>query len=551
MRSTSEWPHRFSSIRSWRGFKPIAFFLISSLILAAMPVARALWDAWEFPWFGHPDQDLVFLRDGYRLSMGQPPLFGDHPGAMQIVVCAIATKIVDVFRWLRGESLYSLVVLPSDDGWQEIFRWAKLINGVGVVGLLVSCSWMLSKWIGRGLALIWVFAVALSLGTQVEVYQLRNEFYSALLFFLSSGLCFGVLVDRLGEECTGDAVVRSGLRLRQIVLPSLVFLISWVSLLAKIQSIPMFFLLDAAIVAAMLIQPKLQLRKSAVRSVLLALAVAALGLLILSFRFGRFDLIGGPEPFLVIASTALGPAFVFFLNQKSPTLRASAAFVAALVSILLGLVSLAVLPGWLDLLLKPSTAFQYVGNPSSCSSLLCRAGLGLEGIRVLFERSIDSYMLALLGAFLSLVLLALTVIQARYSLAGVACPSRSWSLLAAAVWCYFIAVFMAMLGAQRYAVDGYLNYQQPFLILSILICVLITRGRLRFCWQIFTVTVLLSLVLIFGRYSSVSLETFVTNAGPAKEGELIRGSARDGLCAGQHKGSVWDGSSLAPYCGWK
>jgi hypothetical protein len=334
-------------------------------------------------------------------------------------------------------------------------------------------------------------------------------------------------------------------------LPSLAFLFGWASLLAKMQSIPMFFLLDTAIVVGVLIQPKLQLRKSAVRSVLLALAVAALGLLIISFRFGRFDLIGGPEPFLVIASTALGPAFIFILNQNSPTLRASSAFVALLVSILLVLVSLAVLPGWLDLLLKPSTAFQYVGNPSSCSSLLCRAGLGLEGIRVLFERSIDSYMLALLGAFLSLVLLACTVIQARYSFVRGACSGRSWSLLAAAVWCYFIAIFMAMLGAQRYAVDDYLNYQQPFIILSMAICVLITRGRLRFCWQIFIFTVLLSLMLIFGRYSSVSLRTFVTNAGPVKEGELMRGSARDSLCADQHKGSVWDGSSLAPYCGWK
>jgi len=551
MRSTPVWPHTFSSIRSWRVFKPIAFFLISSLILASMPVGRALWDAWEFPWFGHPDQDLVFLRDGYRLSMGQSPLFGDHPGALQMVVCAIATKIVDAFRWLRGESLYSLVVLPTDDGWQDIFRWAKLINGVGVVGLLVSCSWMLSKWIGRGLALIWVLAVALSLGTQVEIYQLRNELYSAFLFFLAAGLCFGAVVESFDKQNAGGAIVHRGLNLGQLFLPSLVFLTGWLSLLAKIQSIPMFFMFDAAMLAWLILQPKLQFRISAVRSVQLALAVAALGLLITSIGLGRFDLIVGIEPFLIVLAIALPPAFIFTLNYNSPAPRANAACVAVLVAIFFGVASLVVLPGWLDLLLKPSMAFQYVDHLSSCNSLLCRAGLGMVGIRVLFERSIDGNMLALFSAFLTLVMLACTVVQARFFFENASRPSRSSSLMVAAVWCYVVAIIMATLGAQRYAVDDYLNYQQPLLFFSMLACVPIARGRLKLFWQILIVALLLSLILIFGRYSSFSLKTYVGNAGSIKEGRLVWPIGIGGLCSGQHKGSVWGESSLALKCGWK
>ena len=97
-------------------------------LVCLLPLLFAFLDSWEFPWYGNPDQDLVFLRDGLRLWMGIYPGYGDHPGVVQMIVVRWSIDILSPWLFLD----HSRTVVEGagfvDRDWQLVFVVAKLLN---------------------------------------------------------------------------------------------------------------------------------------------------------------------------------------------------------------------------------------------------------------------------------------------------------------------------------------------------------------------------------------------------------------------------------------
>jgi hypothetical protein len=103
--------------------------------------------------------------------------------------------------------------------------------------LLLACSLLWVRWLGRGGAIAWALLCSLSLSAIVEVYQLRNEFYSSFFALVAMLLAVGILAHSREE-------IKAPGRLSVIRFLPWVFC-SWlccgfvlISMLAKVQVLP-------------------------------------------------------------------------------------------------------------------------------------------------------------------------------------------------------------------------------------------------------------------------------------------------------------------------
>jgi hypothetical protein len=109
-----------------------------------------------------------------------------------------------------------------------------------------------------------------------------------------------------------------------------------------------------------------------------------------------------------------------------------------------------------------------------------------------------------------------------------------------------VALLMAALAGQRWSVDHYLPYQQPYLFAA-MVCLLPAAPAWR--WPSTAVVLLcsVSLLLFFIRYPATSRQTYVRPwPGGVASSPLLAGDAV--LCAPQHAGPEWRGSRLWGFC---
>jgi hypothetical protein len=176
-----------------------------------------------YPWFGNPDQDLVFLRDGLRIAQLKTPLYSDHPGLAQMILGAIAH-----LAWNN----HGMAI--GDEDWQNIFNIHKIANAFAMATVLACCCEALGNLISKPNATIVGICCALSMGSTTLVYQLRNEFFSAYLFFLGSLIICILLKNRQAQA--------SGVEMQKpihILVPSACSMLYFMALLAKMQVIPL------------------------------------------------------------------------------------------------------------------------------------------------------------------------------------------------------------------------------------------------------------------------------------------------------------------------
>jgi hypothetical protein len=114
-----------------------------------LPLLMPLIDAWAFPWYGNPDQDLVFLRDGLRLATGLPPGYADHPDFLQMLLVSACVPL------FRAGSVLGVPLLQGSPGalldadWQRLFVVSKLLNQTLMSALIFANAALLVGLLGR------------------------------------------------------------------------------------------------------------------------------------------------------------------------------------------------------------------------------------------------------------------------------------------------------------------------------------------------------------------------------------------------------------------
>jgi hypothetical protein len=517
-------------------------FMAVVILVILLPICRAIVDGWVFPWYGHPDQDLVFLADGYRLATGRPPIYADHPGAVVALICAFALYIYNFSLTASGFPSLTTTATPSDAQWQGIFVVAKLINATAVVALIFICALLLLRWLNRLHVVLWSLLVSASLATQVELYQLRNEFFSAFLAYVA----FLLTVNWLAGSCCSTTLRRP---LYVFTEPycfekswqraAVVFLCLWFSVLAKIQSYPLIIIFALGVFAWISLQKsRSQLIAKAIQmSLACALVIGGFsGVLsgrsidlpqaIIASFFVLFP------PLLCLISDGQGELIAFAKNKTYFLLAAPIFLVVVATSSFLskGL--------WLSVPLQPLSMANYVEGGANCLDLPCRLRLGTHGIFYLFERSFDGSIIVWF-ALLFVGLLVFFLIE------------RSSMDRAALVPLLLVttAFAMAFLAGQRYAVDQYLNYQQPLFFLGLLRVAEGGAGSWRSrLSKILLLVSIVSILLIFNRYSRFSRMTYVLPVDAMSNARKIEYHSL--YCSRQHQGDMWKKSRIGSYCNW-
>jgi hypothetical protein len=535
---------------SWRSRRMGAGHQLLLWLVCLLPLLFAVLDSWEFPWFGNPDQDLVFLRDGLRLWEGLYPGYGDHPGLVQMIVVRWSVDILSPWLFLDHSPTASVWAGFTDRDWQLVFVVAKLLNVFLMSFLLFACSLLWVRWLGRGGAITWALLCSMSLAAIVEVYQLRNEFYSSFFAFVALLLALGVLAHSREEI---KAIWRSSLIrvLPWVVCSWLCFGFILLSMLAKVQVLPvlLIFLLVFPLVAV----GKLGIGWFKRFYCLLLLLELCLLTLVMGYSSGlqvswlqaATVLLAMLSPAAVVM-TCIATRRGIALAQRLFLLLFSAAGVVCLAGYGFGY---AAKVGWIQLVLNPLSARSYAVASSDCqtSTAICILGAGFKGIIYLFERSIDGMMLArilLVVVLVVLMLMALVEIYCLNCLEGNEVRDDARALVVSVACALILLAFgMAFMAGQRWAVDHYLPYQQPFLFAGLLLLAQSSAWGGGF-WVGCVLVIALSVLLMYLRYPGSSRLTYVKHSLPFQST-----GAKDGsLCAAQHAGPEWRNSSLWGIC---
>ena len=522
------------------------FYLFSIWLICLAILGRSLLDSWHFPWYGNPDQDLVFLRDGIRLWNGNPPGYGDHPGFMQMIVVDISIGCLGLLTKVFPSAASFDPIRLGDADWQGLFLFAKSVNTLLVSLVLTLCSALLVRWLGRSWTLLWAVVCAASMGLTVEIYQLRNEFFSSSFVIAAMLLSVNNLA-LLAGSCPRQVPLGKSVLLRVGLASWACMFLVVMGLLAKVQVLPV-------LLAFLVVAPLLGFRLLGSRW-LVGFAVAFSALFVcLSILFAGLSA-GLPieklQGLLVIAAICGPPAIVLSGNfnlKRSEFFGRSIGLLFAVVGcagIGGSLLTVAKYFGWLSLVFNPLAVRAYAAASNAChgDGLKCFLSNSLKGFAYLFERSIDGYGLVILVS--SLVVIAWLACLARGSVGifvGMNYNVISYELAACAL--IGVAFSMAFLAGQRWSVDHYLPYQQPYLFAGIF---MLARGLSPWAkiLRVIAFVIALSVLLIFMRYPDSSRQTYVKQV-------LEPGSARsaeDGaLCATQHQGDEWRNSSIWVFC---
>ena len=494
-----------------------------------------LHENWSYPWFGNPDQDLVFLRDGLRLSQLKRPLYSDHPGLIQMILGAIAHLL-----HTNGGAAF------RDQDWQEIFRLHKGINAIAMATLLACCCEALSRLINKIKSAAIGACCAMSMGTTTLVYQLRNEFFSAYLFYLGSLIiCLTIQKQRnrikLSETPTPI----------QYWIPTACATLYFLSLLAKIQVIPLMglFCLGLAIWSA---RSSLFQKQAWIEN--LKLSILFLLAWTIPLLLSGIEAASLPKAWAVLALSLFPIQLACTGFEANPKIRKINA-IRSLIGFAFGALLYTLITNqfhWELTSWNPMTMNQYTHAPKDTTdsylSWLCRSAV--DGYLLLFERTFDGQSVAkALSIMTPVMLTAAIAIRVRNQTAEQKSWRKSCGTDAIAGYAFLCAGLMALAASLRWPVDHYLSYQQPLLYLSI---GLMIKPKGHGLFTALAIYAILSATLINTKYTATAHATYVKIPTPTIQsqitGSLKRPSYNPGLCAPQHAGLEWRGSIVGEAC---
>lgn len=519
-------------------YSAILLFALSSG-MASIIFAYHLQHSWNFPWHGNPDQDLVFLRDGLRIARLETPGYSDHPGLVQMLIGAIS-------HLAEGSTAKTRL---NDQDWQRVFEVQKIANSAAMAFLIGSVSVLLGKLTSnKRVALLLGIICALSIGTTTLVYQLRNEFFSAYLFYAAALIVAGIAKSRI-KSATDTGPKR---RLRPADASSY-SLLAMLSLLAKVQVLPLFVLLSLGLAGWIYgwnLSALKQLVKNTCRATVLSAALLAAFKIVgidvgANFIASLSVLALAATPLYIAATAGIEDLGCFTKEEKLITLTFGAAC--------LGYAAIAHACHWQHISWNPFSAGKYTSttiNENAPAWLLSKAS---DGYALLFERTFDGQLLAHLLALI--VPLTFIIILACLKTNR---PSKHWRnpksriVYLSSVYLFLCATIMASMASLRWPVDHYLPYQQPLLILSLLL--IGTSARAHLLFRIISAYMAVSVILLNLSYPKSAYATYVKNTIPRtsdlKHGRSHSNMNANWLCASQHAGTEWRGSIVGKSCGY-
>ena len=504
-------------------------------LLAIAIFSYHLHENWSYPWFGNPDQDLVFLRDGLRLSQLKRPLYSDHPGLIQMILGAIA----HLLNMNGGAAL-------RDQDWQDIFRLHKTINAITMATLLACCSEALSRLINKAKSAAIGACCALSTGTTTLVYQLRNEFFSAYLFYLGSLIiCLTIQKQRNRIKHSEPPTPIP------YWVPTACSTLYFFSLLAKIQAIPLMGLFCLGLVAWSAGSSSFQ-KKAWIEN--LKLSILFLFTWTIPLLLSGIEAASLPKAWAVLALALFPIQLACTGFEPNPRIRKINSF-RSLIGFAFGALlytSIAHQFHWGPTSWNPMAMNQYTHAPkdTTASYLTWLFRGAVDGYLLLFERTFDGQSVAKALSIMTPVMLTASIaIRVRNQTSEQKSWRKSYRTDAIAGYAFLCAGLMALVASLRWPVDHYLSYQQPLLYLSI---GLMIKPKGHGLFRALAIYAILSATLISIKYPSQAHATYVKIPTPMIQSE-IPGSAKlpsynPGLCAPQHAGLEWRGSIVGEAC---
>jgi len=526
---------KIKSLARTRGEKPWVFAMVWLTTIAIF--GYHLNENLAYPWFGNPDQDLVFLRDGLRLSQLKAPLYSDHPGLAQMTLGALAHLFYD-----KGG------IALGDKDWQNIYNAHKIINAFAMATILACCCEALGKLIDKLNATVVGLCCALSMGSTSLVYQLRNEFFSAYLFFLGSLIICLLIKERCGQAKNLD--IQKPIR---VLAPAACAMLYLMALLAKIQVIPLMALFCLGLglwgISASGYQAK---------PVLNALKTSTL--------FSAFCT--GPLFLSGVKAGSLTQAWMIILLTLFPIQLACTGFetqekirqanvrrsLLAYVTCLTTYTVIVRAFHWETVSWNPwgINKYTFPVTGEAATSTLSLWQRATDGYLLLFERTFDGQLIAI---SLSIILPVLIAIKAAYAFAKQKDSEKKKINFVESeiVGCYLFicASVMACVASLRWPVDHYLSYQQPILYLVI---ALMIKPQKPIFFRSLSLYALASATIISIKYPTYSYSTYVKISEPVIHTKSAASdqspSYNPGLCAPQHAGHEWKGSVVGKACSY-
>ena len=534
----------------------LVFILIGFLSLPTLV------GSWDFSWFGNPDQDLVFLRDGWRLFQQKPPLYSEHPGVIQSLVVAFITGIrhlSDVF----GEAQY---LAPSEAELQRIFQFSKLTNYLLYVLLITIAIKKISSFTGLYTALISGCLIAVTSGISVEIAQLRNEAYSSLLFILAVSQ-ISICQLRKTTQANQEATRKPSKFYADVFL---YIILSGLSVMAKVQIIPLFFLFCLGTLLLGTVYKGKNRINALVRSgifTLIASAIILLMIKMLDLNLGKQGLAVATITLVVLLFPVLWTCQLRSVNWR---INLSCALFAGLITSFFLYAFYILSPAWVVTFLDFSRSSVHAVSGSSCSSLGCSLQLSSDSIYYLFKRTFwanifSSFMGALIVSYFSciissrinsnnllklalafsLILTSFYVFSVEYGIGGKFITisgcilgvflgkiagryNANVSIQKTSAFIFFCSILAAVFCGLRWPADHYLMFQQPFLIFALL-----SEPYLKSFRSLYVILCTCIFACLFRiQYANLDLLSYTYQ-------QSLDRSSPD-LCATQHQGAVWD-----------
>jgi len=513
-------------------------------MLAMVILGYHLSQSWDFPWISNPDQDLVFLRDGLRLFQLSKPGYGDHPGLIQMLIGAASQflfKITTASQHISSDGGVGQQVL-NDGDWQTLFHIHKVLNALGMVTLIATCSSLASKLLGTPIGLAWGAMTAMSMGTTVLSYQLRNEFYSAY-FFYAAALVLSLKFDNFSHREPGDS--SKPIDFHTLLTASAML---YLSMLAKVQVFPLIAAFNLGLVVAMArgkgFNKKAWLT-SAAKTIGLCLALA----MAIQHQSPTAHSIAATASVLLLMLMPLMITCQLATQKHELPNREKAKILTAFGLATSAYALIVDRFHWQAISWNPYAMSRYrIDQYGTCSDG-CYAERMADGILGLFERSFDGLLIAQILCITVPLMLLIGIVMTNVSKQREPQQSREREKSIWAISLCGAAITMSMIASIRWPVDHYLPYQQPLLYLGLLMAAesLWPKGY----WKTLTAYVLISLTLINLRYPPLARQTFIKYQPTQLEERLrVSGTISDSepICWQQHAGKEWDHSILGRAC---
>jgi hypothetical protein len=389
---------------------------------------------------------------------------------------------------------------------------------------------------------------AVSMGLVVEVYQLRNEVFSSFLVMAAGLLAIHELVMARGS-CSGQRSAGLPVRLRAVLAGWGCLALAFLGLFAKVQALPV--LIGFVVFAPLLGARMLGLLWLKGFLVLLGVLFSCISLMALGLsRVAGLNV--DPLQLFIVTAALCGPSAMAFsgrycFDRYIVSNRFTWIFGAVVGSVAVAgyFLNLALKFGWLALVVNPLSIRTYAVSAQACEAgrLRCLVEGGLKGFSYLVERSVDGYALVVAVGLIVVIAWLVMLCHSVHAIGRAVAGRTSYYALTA---CLVIgaAFGMALLAGQRWAVDHYLPYQQPYFFLGLL---MLARGTRPWhgLWVALSAVVIVSVVLIFIRYPDSARATYVKQG---VELESFRSAGDGSLCAAQHAGVEWRHSSIWRLC---